>query len=46
MSCTNDKEVNLAKAIEKVKEAAAKRRTDHLLTGVVYITIFLRCGRL
>ena len=41
MSCSNSKEANLEKAIEKIKEAAGKGSTNRLPAGIVYFTLFL-----
>jgi hypothetical protein len=42
----DNKEANLQKAIQKVKEAAAKGSTDRLFAGTIHFSLFLRCGRL
>jgi predicted amidohydrolase len=41
MSCTKEPKENLAKAIEKVREAAAERGSDNLFTRAFYIALFL-----
>jgi predicted amidohydrolase len=41
MSCTKAPSENLAKAIEKVREAATKGGSDNLFTRALYIALFL-----
>ena len=46
MSCTGHKPANFEKAVNKIREAAAKGAQIVLPAGAFYFALFLRCGRL